>query len=176
MRFLRLSALAVGLAIGGTFTSLACAQDEAVTEPPPAPTHAEETVTQRGGPSRVALAGGVVTLGVTYGAGALVAATSDRDADHRMLVPVAGPWMALFNRGNCGGMTGRYCDMEMTGKVLIIADGIGQALGAAMIIGAFLNPEILTTPQVVKAEKPSVHLTPVSFGRDGYGMLARGTF
>ena len=33
--------------------------------------------------------------------------TLTRDADHRMFVPIAGPWMALFDRGDCGGTTGR---------------------------------------------------------------------
>jgi hypothetical protein len=94
-----------------------------------------------------------------------------------MFVPVAGPWMALFDRGGCGGNTGRSCDVETTYNVLIVADGIGQALGATMIIGSFLNPETETTTRSTTAlATPTIHVTPASVGGGGYGMLAFGTF
>ena len=137
-----------------------------------------ETVTEKGGPSRSMLMSGVVTFGLTYGAGAIVAATSSRAADHDMFVPVAGPWMALFNRGDCGGATGRSCDTETTYKVLIVADGIGQALGALMVIDAFFNPETHTYSRTTTAavDHPTVRVTPASMGAGGYGMLAVGSF
>ena len=140
-------------------------------------TGTSETVTERGGPSRTMLSSGVVTLGLTYGAAAVVAATSDRDADHRMFVPIAGPWMALFDRGDCGGMTGRSCDTETTYKVLIVADGIGQGLGAITIVEAFLNPEVVTVSRTrTGSVKPTLRLTPARLGAGSYGMLALGTF
>jgi hypothetical protein len=140
-----------------------------------------ETVTEKGGPSRTLLTSGILTLGLTYGAGALVAATSNRDADHRMFVPVVGPWIALANRGDCGGATGRSCDTETTYNVLIVADGIGQGLGAFMIIDAFLNPERLTFSRTRTAvakplTKPTVRFSPASLPAGGYGVLAAGIF
>jgi hypothetical protein len=175
MKLKKCSLLAVALFMGGTWVRGAHAQEVVAT---PAPTQTtSETVTQRGGPSRAMLSGGILTLGVTYGAGAIVAATSDRDSDHRLFVPIAGPWMALFDRGDCGGTTGRSCDLETTYKVLIVADGIGQALGATMIIGAFLSPETNTTTRSTTAlSKPTFHVSPTPMGAGGYGMLAAGTF
>jgi hypothetical protein len=163
-------------AIAGTWSALALGQDA----PPPAPPPAvrAETITEKGGPSGAMLWSGAVTLGVTYGAGVVVAATSTLPADHNMFVPIAGPWMALANRGGCGGPSGPSCDMATTYKVLIVADGIGQALGAFMIIDAFLNPETRTVYRstTAAADKPTVRVTPASMCAGGYGMLAVGSF
>jgi hypothetical protein len=146
------------------------------TQPQPVPSNSE-TVTEKSGPSTGMLFSGVLTLGVTYGAGVIVASTSDRDADHRMFVPIVGPWMALFDRGDCGGTTGRSCDTETTYKVLIVADGVGQALGALMIVDSFFNPATKTVSHTSTAkDKPTVHLTPTAMGAGGYGMLAVGSF
>ena len=58
-----------------------------------------------------------------------------------------------------------------------MADGIGQALGAFMIIDAFLNPETVTISRSrVSSDKPTLHVAPGSLGVGGYGMLAAGTF
>jgi hypothetical protein len=68
--------------------------------------------------------------------------------------------------------------METTYSVLIVADGIGQALGSIMIIGAFLHPEERTVTHSTTASvplEPVLHLLPSSVGT-GYGMLAIGTF
>jgi hypothetical protein len=61
--------------------------------------------------------------------------------------------------------------------VLIVADGIGQALGSLMIIGAFLHPETVTRTTTVSQDdiKPVFHVLPSSVGT-GYGMQALGTF
>ncbi len=153
------------------------AQDAVVAPVAPATQTNSETVTQKGGPSRVMLGSGIVTFGLTYGAGVIVAAESSRDADHNMFVPIAGPWMALFDRGDCGGATGRSCDTETAYKVLIVADGVGQALGALMVVQAFLNPEVVTTTRSTTAlNRPTFHLAPATLGAGGYGMLAAGTF
>ena len=158
-----------------TWTGAAHAQDAAVAQ---APSQASsETVSEKGGPSRLMLTSGILTFGLTYGAGVIVAATSDREADHRMFVPVVGPWMALFDRGDCGGATGRSCDTETTYKVLIAADGIGQGLGALMVIEAFLNPETVTITHSRSAyAKATIRLSPASLAAGGYGLLASGTF
>jgi hypothetical protein len=133
-----------------------------------------DTVTEKGGPSRSMLFSGVGTFGISYGAAAVVAATSDLDADHRMFVPIAGPWMALSGRGGCGVGTPRSCDAATTDKVLIITDGVFQALGALLIVESFLNPETITTTRA-SAEPPRVQVAP-TFGANGYGLSAFGNF
>jgi hypothetical protein len=172
------------LAVAATWTSVGRAQDAAPPAAPvepvaSAPTQTRtETVSGRGGPSVGELSTGVITLGLTYGAAAIVAAESPQSADHRMFIPVAGPWMALFNRPGCGGATGPSCGTETAYSVLIVADGIGQALGSLMIIGAFLHPEERTVTNSTTATvpvKPVFHLLPASVG-SGYGMQALGTF
>ena len=171
--------------VTAAWTGAARAEDTAAPPPAatavvapvaPVPSHSE-TVTEKSGPSKGLLFSGALTLGLTYGAGVVVAATSNRDADHRMFVPIAGPWMALFNRGDCGGMTGRSCDTETTYNVLIVADGVGQALGSLMLVEAFLNPATKTVSRTTTGkEKPRVHLSPAAMGAGGYGMLAVGSF
>lgn len=133
-----------------------------------------DTVTERGGPSRAMLFSGLGTFGISYGAAALVAATSDLDADHRLYVPIAGPWMALSDRGPCGIDAPRTCDAATTNKVLIVTDGVFQALGALLVVEAFLNPETITTHRA-SAESPRLRLAP-TFGSNGYGLAAVGKF
>ena len=166
--------------VSTAWTGMARADDDALTRPVVTPAPAgttSETTTEKSGPSTGLLASGAITLGLTYGAGAIVAATSDRDADHRMFVPIAGPWMALFDRGDCGGTTGRSCDTETTYKVLIVADGVGQALGAFLMVDAFLSPATTTVSRTTTAkDKPTLRVKPGTMGAGGYGMLAVGSF
>ncbi|HEY4105392.1 MAG TPA: hypothetical protein VGM44_15950, partial [Polyangiaceae bacterium] len=79
-----------------------------------------DTVVERGGPSRAMLGSGIATFGISYGVAAVVGVTSSLDADRRMIVPIAGPWMALSGRGGCGDGTPRSCDAATTDKVLIV--------------------------------------------------------
>jgi hypothetical protein len=182
MNLMKWGAALLSVAAAGTFSEFAHAQDSA--PPPPtvvAPAGAtqtnSETVSQKGGPSRIMLASGIITFGVTYGAGAIVAATSPLSTDQQMFVPIAGPWMDLVNRPGCGGDSGRSCSTETAYKVLLVADGIGQAIGALTIVEAFLNPETVTTTHSTTAsEKPSFRMTPASMGAGGYGMVALGNF
>jgi hypothetical protein len=137
-----------------------------------------ETVSEHESPSVSELSSGVVTLGLTYGAAVIVASESPQPADHRMFVPIVGPWMALSNRPGCGGATGPSCSTETAYVVLIVADGIGQGLGAITIVGAFLHTEERTVTRSTIATaplKPVFHVLPSSVG-SGYGMLAVGTF
>jgi hypothetical protein len=133
-----------------------------------------DTVTEKGGPSRSMLFSGVGTFGISYGAAALVAGTSNLDADHRLFVPIAGPWMALSGRGGCGAGTPRSCDAATADKVLIITDGVFQALGALLIVESFLNPETITTTRA-SAEPPRIQVAP-SIGANSYGLAAFGSF
>ena len=175
MNPIKVAASFLPFVVAASWGGLAQADDTTAPSEAPAQTKSE-TVTQKGGPSTAMLTSGIVTFGVTYAAAAIVAGESNRSADKNMFVPVAGPWMAMFNRGGCGGSSGRDCNTETTYKVLIVADGIGQALGALMFIDAFLNPETITTSRTTTAsEKPKVRIAPSSVG-SGYGMLAVGSF
>jgi hypothetical protein len=133
-----------------------------------------DVVTEKGGPSRAMLFSGLGTFGISYGAAVVVAGTSDLDADHRMFVPIAGPWMALSGRGGCGDGTPRTCDAATADKVLIITDGVFQGLGALLIVESFLNPETITTTRA-SAEPPRIQVTP-TFGANSYGLAAFGNF
>jgi hypothetical protein len=117
---------------------------------------------------------GIGTFGISYGAAVVVAATSDLDADHRLYVPFAGPWMALSGRGACGAGTPRSCDAATANKVLIISDGVFQALGGLLIVESFLNPETRTVTRA-RAEQPTIQVTPL-VGSNGYGLAAFGNF
>ena len=155
MNPIKVAASFLPFVVAASWGGLAQADDTTAPSEAPAQTKSE-TVTQKGGPSTAMLTSGIVTFGVTYAAAAIVAGESNRSADKNMFVPVAGPWMAMFN--------------------LIVADGIGQALGALMFIDAFLNPETITTSRTTTAsEKPKVRIAPSSVG-SGYGMLAVGSF
>ncbi|MGK3988430.1 hypothetical protein WME99_35635 [Sorangium sp. So ce136] len=97
-------------------------------------------------PNRGLIWSGVAVLGTTYGISTVVATFSDEPADRALWVPVAGPWIDLGARGKCGD--GRKCDAEATNKVLLVADGLGQAIGALQILGGFIFPATRTVTQV----------------------------
>jgi hypothetical protein len=131
----------------------------------------EETI-----PSRAMLGSGVVTFGLSYGSAVVVGATSSRPEDHHLFIPLAGPWVDLVNRGDCGGLTGRSCDTETTYKVLLVVDGLFQGLGALAIVDAFLTPERhVVTRTAATPDRPRVRVAPGGVGT-GYGMLAVGSF
>jgi hypothetical protein len=137
----------------------------------------EETTTT--GPNMGLVTAGILTFGLSYGASAVVASTSDNDSDKHLWIPVAGPWIDLADRGGCGA----GCDSESreTGyKVLLVADGIFQAVGALQIVGGLLiwpRRETVSRPVTVVADaKPKIHLAPARVGRDAYGLAAMGTF
>jgi len=133
-----------------------------------------DVVTEKGGPSRAMLVSGLGTFGISYGVADVVGLTSDLDADHRMVVPIAGPWLALSGRGDCGPGTPRSCDARTTNEVLIVADGVFQGLGALLVVEAFLNPETVTTRRA-SAPPPRIQVAP-TFGSNGYGLAAFGNF
>jgi len=135
--------------------------------------HQRETVTSKGGPSRGMLISGAVTFGLSYGAAAIVAGTSSLDADRRMFVPFAGPWMALSDRGPCGAGEAKSCNAAAAEKAAIVADGVFQGLGGILVIAAFFNPETTTTTKYAKG--PTFHVAP-SRVESGYGLTAGGTF
>jgi hypothetical protein len=126
-----------------------------------------------GGPNSALLSSGLFAFGVPYVASVVVASTSNEAADKNLYVPVVGPWTDLANRSGCGGFGQRSCDNETANKVLLVADGIFQGIGALEIVGAFLMPETRT---VYVANEPRVLVGPSRVGYSGYGLAAAGTF
>lgn len=122
---------------------------------------------------------GIVTLGLSYGASTVVAATSKNPADQRLYIPVAGPWMNLAERAPCHG---RACGAEGTYKALLVANGIFQGLGALQILGGLLTTETRTVAAAPRksppaaAFSPSVRVSPARLGQGAYGVSAYGTF
>ncbi|HEX7666174.1 MAG TPA: hypothetical protein VF407_16720 [Polyangiaceae bacterium] len=167
-------------------TSAARAEGPVVTadmsSPPPVTASNSERGSREKGPNVLMLGSGLAIFGASYAPAVIVGATSARDADKAMLVPVAGPWLALADRGDCGGSTGRSCDTETTYKVLIVVDGIFQAIGVADAIASVFEPE--AERQLGKSDsrrsshkpfEPHVSVAPTSVG-SGYGFGAVGTF
>jgi hypothetical protein len=109
-------------------------------------------------------ASGALVFAVSYGASVITAATTDNDrGNHRLYVPVVGPWLALNDRGSCD-ITRAACDHETTAKVLLIADGVFQAAGIVGMLDGILQPsahrEVLTTGKI--DQKTRVRPTVVS--------------
>ncbi|WP_394846774.1 hypothetical protein LZC95_04830 [Pendulispora brunnea] len=144
-------------------------------------------------PNRKLLIGGVLTLGVAYAPAAVVGSTSDHHGDRSLLIPLAGPWIDLADRGPCGGSGQQSCGDDTGNRVLIAVDGVFQAIGALQILGAFIWPETRRV-EVIEgkgylapvAQKRSVpvaqqqklqwQVAPARLGRSGYGMSLVGTF
>ncbi|KYF74971.1 hypothetical protein BE11_40520 [Sorangium cellulosum] len=114
-------------------------------------------------PNRGLIWSGVAVLGTTYGISTVVATFSDEPADRALWVPIAGPWIDLGTRGKCGG---EECNAETTHKVLLVADGLGQAIGALQILSGFIFPAKRTVTEV-----GSVQIIPM-----GKGIAARTVF
>jgi len=109
----------------------------------PARAQSRETVTTSG-PNRELLHSGIFALGVPYVASVIVAASSDREEDKNLYIPVAGPWMDYANRGSCGHAGEPTCDKETAYKILLVGNGILQGIGALEIVGAFIFPQTRT--------------------------------
>jgi hypothetical protein len=101
---------------------------------------------------------GFVFLGLSYG-GAYVAALSLPGELAWMQAPVLGPWLALDNADGKGL------------KALIIADGVLQAGGAALIIGGIVG----RGHRLVRTSTPIVRLTPLTLP-GGYGVSLGSVF
>jgi hypothetical protein len=124
-------------------------------------------------------ASGALVFAISYGASVITASTTDNDrGNHRLYVPVVGPWLALNDRGSCD-ITRVSCDHETTAKVLLIADGVFQAAGIVGMLDGILQPsshrEVLTTGKI--DTKTRVRPTVVSSASgSGPGVAVLGHF
>jgi hypothetical protein len=138
---------------------------------PPRDTYEERTVERR--PNSTLLSTGMGLFILSYGPAAVAAATSSREADKRLFIPVAGPWLDLANR-DCRGH--RCGETEDVAKAMIITSGVVQGAAALMALGSLIIPETTTVSERKAADlKPSVKVLPVSFGA-GAGIGAMGRF
>lgn len=144
---------------------------------PPAagPTLAEEPVidaetTSKSVPNRPLLITGFALLALSYAPAAVIAATSDRDADEKLYYPVAGPWLDLNHRG-CAA---NPCDNNDLNRGLLVADGIVQGAGALGVLLSLVLPEKTTRHWYLIGNRNVVVAPQV--GSSLMGLHAVGTF
>lgn len=142
------------------------------TTPEPTRLEREHAVVDRG-PNRLLLATGVATLGFAYGVSAWVGASTERPSERWLLVPVAGPWVTLARREDCGDPRSARCDVEPTFSALFVVSGLVQLGGAAQIVAAFLKRELRETDRPVI--EPRVAVLPAGVP-GGAALTARGSF
>ena len=136
-----------------------------IVNPPPAPVRATlitrdpETYEVTDAWNAPVFATGAIVFAGSYGASAVVAATSNHVGADRLYVPVAGPWLALNDWGNCPINQPR-CDENTTEKVLLVADGVFQAAGVITMLTGLLSPSTHT----VHAQRTVVKVTPTHNG------------
>jgi len=106
-------------------------------------------------------ASGALMFAGSYGASAIVAATSDHPGADRLYVPVVGPWLALNDWGHCPIGDSR-CDSNTTDKVLLIGDGIFQAASVITMIDGLLAPSYHRA--MIRTVDRKVHVRPISNG------------
>ena len=111
---------------------------------------------------------GALVFAGSYGAAAVVAATSDHPGADRLYVPVVGPWLALNDWGDCP-ITDSRCDDNTTDKVLLVADGVFQAAGLVTMVTGVLSPTHHTVYQRT-ADAKKYKITPT---RNGFAVVGR---
>ena len=135
-------------------------QSPPVVQTAPPPPQERETITEKSGPSIGLLTTGAIVFGVSYGSAVVVGAAGNGERDGELFVPFAGPWTALN-------------DHESTSsKVLLVTDGVFQALGGVLVINAFLSPQTRTVTRTRTAE---VQVAP-AVSPEFLGLAATGRF
>jgi hypothetical protein len=126
------------------------------------------------GPDRLLLATGAATFAFAYGGSLWVGAMTTRSSDRALLIPFAGPWVALGARGTCGE-SGVPCGQQSTYAGLLITDGLVQAASAVQIALAFLHRELRQKPDPV-IRTARVTLAPSRPSGGGLALAAVGQF
>ncbi len=126
-------------------------------------------------PNRTLLMTGLVLFGAPYVASVDIAATSSHPGDSNLWVPVLGPWLDIGARGGCP--VDADCGGETGNKVLLVANGVLQTVGALEIVGAFVFPETYGATTIATGRSgQSITLAPGTLGKGGYGVSALGVF
>ena len=132
--------------------------------------HAEEVADRSYRPNVPLITSGFITFGIPYTISVFVAATSPRDEDRTLFIPLVGPWIDLASR-RCGAVGGT-CSGETAEKAGLIVDGIFQGLGVLTMASGFL----WRSRSVRVAQKASIDwVTPWASGTGG-GLTAIGHF
>jgi hypothetical protein len=87
-------------------------------------------------PNKPLIVSGFVTFGIPYTISVVVAATSARDADQALYIPLVGPWIDLATRGGCPALAAGCNDTAA--KAGLVVDGIFQGLGVISMASGFL--------------------------------------
>jgi hypothetical protein len=164
-----------------TWTTTSLADDATVVAPETNQAVVAETTTTAP-PNVPVITTGLIALGGAYIPSVIVAAANDNPYDHKLFIPVVGPWMDLAQRpGGCGVPGFISCGSETGYKTLLILSGAFQGLGALGTVLGFVTPQHRTTVVTAKADakerdKAHVQFFPTTVGRDAYGLGAVGTF
>jgi hypothetical protein len=136
------------------------------------PARAQEVSTRSTfvGPDPALFWGGLVVAAAPYIGGVPIAADSDRSMDHFLYAPIVGPWLDLGQRSGC--FKSVSCSEE-TFDVLLIADGLLQAVGAASIVTSFVLPSRYRVRAQLNVGE--IHFAPL-MQRSSGGFGAFGTF
>lgn len=122
---------------------------------------------------------GALVFGASYGASVVAAAAASDDNRERgfdrLYIPVAGPWLALNDRGDCP-ITSSACDRETTTKILLIADGVFQGAGVLAMVGGILEPSSHRVQVRSTKLDTKVRVTPATVGKNGSGVAVFGRF
>ena len=93
-------------------------------------------------PNRSLLSTGAGVFLLSYAPSVVIGAMSPRDADKKLFIPVAGPWMDLGHRG-CGPE--HPCGKgEDIATAMLITSGVVQGAGVLMALGSLVIPESTT--------------------------------
>jgi hypothetical protein len=111
-------------------------------------------------------ASGALVFGGSYAAAAIASSESNHPGADRLWVPVAGPWLALNDWGNCP-IDNPSCDQNTTDKVLLIADGVFQAAGLITMVDGVLAPSHHRV--IARTADKKVHVTPTGNGFAVFG-------
>ena len=146
-----------------------------IDPPPPLVFTPDRGLREETHPNGSEIAAGLVIFGIPYAASLASYGASKHAGDDNLWVPVAGPWLDLAERG--GLPTARATrEDEITNRVLLVSDGVFQALGAVAVLGAFIFPELRTKQLPDETAKPHLRMTPMKLGKLSYGVGAVGTF
>ncbi len=121
-------------------------------------------------PSAGLIVGGGLVFGAAYATALVGSLQSEVREDRWLAVPVAGPWVALAQRQQCGlGARQEGCDRVPLDQLGLIAAGSFQVFGAALIlIGA-------ATTEMKPKQTASLQVMPAA-GPSSYGLSAFGHF
>ncbi len=141
------------------------------TAPPAMSASSDVIKTESRLPNRALLFTGSLIGLATYVPTAVFGATSERQEDKYLFIPVAGPWIDLANRDyNARGSENKTLD-----TALLIGTGALQGAAAISVLSSFFIPETRKT-FTGASSKPTFAVAPTQVGNRGAGIGAVGTF